>query len=128
MKTALISLLVATAMISTGAALVEPESSSSQLSHKQANELLQTASTPEAHLQLARYFRQEAQKNRDKEARDLETARTYRLHPPRVDMYRNMSISETYRYLANEAHQLALADDQLAGAHNQMALQLMKAK
>ena len=59
---------------------------------------------------------------------DLETARTYRLHPPRVDMYRNVSISETYRYLANEAHQLALADDQLAGAHNQMALQLMKAK
>lgn len=129
MKTALISLLVVTVMISTGVALVERQSSAtSHLSHKQANRLGNTARTPEDHLELARYFRQEAQRNKDKQARDLENVWNYRLHPPRVDMYRNVSMADTYRHWADEARQLALADEQLAAAHQQMALQLLQGK
>jgi hypothetical protein len=128
MKTALISLLVVTAMISTGAALVEPLNSGARLSRKEANHLINTAHTPEEHLKLASYFRREAQKNRDKEAHDLQYAGIHCLHPPRVDMYRNVSTSDMYRHLATEARQLALADDRLGGAHEQMALQLSQGK
>ena len=129
MKTAFISLLVVTALISTGVALVEPQSSATgHLSHKQANRLINTARTPQDHLELARYFRQEAQRNRDKQARDMENVWNYRLHPPRVDMYRNVSMSETYSHWADEARRLALADEQLAAAHEQMASQLLQGK
>jgi len=129
MKTAFISLLVVTAMVSSGVALVEPQSSAaSHLSHKQANRLINTATTPQDHLDLAHYFRQEAQRNRDKQARDMENVWNYRLHPPRVDMYRNVSMSETYSHWADEARRLALADEQLAAAHEQMALQLLQCK
>jgi hypothetical protein len=129
MKTAFISLLVVTAMISTGVAPVEPQSSATgHLSHKQANRLINTARTPQDHLELARYFRQEAQRNRDKQARDLENIWNYRLHLPRVDMYRNVSMSETYSHWADEARRLALADEQLAAAHEQMASQLLQGK
>lgn len=56
MKTALISLLVITVMISTGVALVEPQrDAANHLSHKQANRLVNTASTIEDHLRLASY-------------------------------------------------------------------------
>ena len=127
-KTALISLLVVAAMISTGAALVEPQNSGKHLSRKQANHLINTARTPEDHLGLANYFRQEAKKNRAKEAHYLETAWNYRLHPPRVDMYRNVSTSDAYRHWADEAHRLQLADEQLAAAHEQMAVQLLEGK
>ena len=129
MKTVLISLLVVTAMISTGVALVEPQSSAAgHLSRKQANRLINTAKTPHDHLDLAHYFRQEAQRNRDKQARDMENVWNYRLHPPRVDMYRNVSMSETYSHWADEARRLALADEQLAAAHEQMASQLLQGK
>jgi hypothetical protein len=128
MKTALISLVRVTAMISTGAALVEPQNSGKHLSHKQANHLINTARTPEDHLGLATYSRQEAQRNRDKEAHDLEYAGIYRLHRPRVDMYRNVSTSDMYCHLAAEARQLALADEQLAAAHEHIAQELWQSK
>ena len=123
MKTALISLLVVTAMISSGAALVEPQNSGKHLSRKQANRLINTAGTPEDHLELASYFRQEVQRNRNKEAHDLEYAGIYRLHPPRVDTYRNVSTSDMYWHSAAEARQLALADEQLASVHQRIALE-----
>jgi hypothetical protein len=129
MKTAFISLLVVTAMVSSGVALVEPQSSATgHLSHNQANRLINAARTPQDHLDLAHYFRHEAQTNRDKQAHYLETAWNYRLHPPRVDMYRNVSMSETYSHRADEARRLSLADEQLAAAHEQMALQLLQGK
>jgi hypothetical protein len=130
MKAALISLLVVMAMIATGVALVEPQSSTSasHLSHKQADHLINTASTPEDHRELAKYFRQKAQRNREKQEYYLEIAWTYQLHPPRVDMYRNLSTSDLYRHSADEARQLALADERLASAHEYIALQLSQAK
>jgi len=128
-KTAFISRLVVTAIVSSGVALVEPQSSAaSHLSHKQANRLINTARTSQDHLELARYFRHEAQRNRDKQAHYLETAWNYRLHRPRVDMYRNVSTSDAYRHWADEARRLALADEQLAAVHEQMALQLLQGK
>lgn len=110
-------------------ALVEPQScAASHLSHKQVNRLINSAKTPDEHFQLAQYLRQEARKNRDKEVHYLEDAWNYRLHPPRVDMYRSVPMSDAYRNWAGQAHQLALADERLASAHEQMALQLLHAK
>ena len=129
MKTALISLLVVAVMISTGVALVAPQrKAANHLSHKQANRLINTASTLEDHLRLASYFRQEAQTNWDKEAHDLEFAEVYRLHPPRADMYRNGPTSDMYWHLAAEARQLALANELLVGIHQRIALELSQGK
>lgn len=124
MKKALISLLMVTALVSSGAALVEPQNSGKHLSRKQANHLINTARTPEDHQALARYFRQEAQRNREKQVQYLETAWNYRLHPPRVDIYRNVSTSDAYRHWANEARRMELADEQLAVFHEHIAQEL----
>ena len=98
------------------------------LSHKQAAHLIYTASTPEDHRALAQYFRQEAQRKRDKEQYFMGTATTYRLHPPRVDMYRNVSTSNYYSHVADEARDTALADDQLAIFQEKLAQGLAQPK
>jgi hypothetical protein len=85
-----------------------------QLSRKQAAHLINTANTPEQHLALAQYFRQEAQRKRDKEQYYLEVVSTYRQHPPRVDSYRNTPTQGRYEEMADEARDEAQADDRRA--------------
>jgi hypothetical protein len=118
--------LVVTVLLGTGAAQISQSSPAApvpakHLTHKQAAHLIITASTPADHRELAQYFRQEAQKKRDKEQYYMETTVIYGVHPPRVDMYRNMSTQDYYNHLAVEAHNLALADDQLAAYHDKLA-------
>jgi hypothetical protein len=91
------------------------------LTRKQAVHLINNASTPEDHRALAQYFRQEAQRKRQKEQSYRETAATYRLHPPRVDLYRNVSMADSYNQWADEARATALADLQLATFQDKLA-------
>lgn len=98
------------------------------LTQKQAAQLINTASTSEDHHLLAQYFRHEAQRKREKERYYLETSATYRLHPLRVDAYRNVSTADYYKHLADEARDFALADDQLAALHDKLAEDLAQPK
>lgn len=106
------------ALMGAGVAQVSPSSAApvpaKELTRKQAERLINTANTSEQHRQLAEYFRQEAQRKRDKEQYYLEIVSTYRLHPPRVDSYRNTPTQSRYDQLADEARDEARADDRTA--------------
>ena len=114
------------ALIGTGAAQVSQSSttasvSAKHLTRKQAARLINTANTPEEHRELAEYFRQEAQRQRNKEQYYMEVVATYRLHPPRVDSYRNSPTQDRYAQLAEEARDEASADDRRAFLQEQFA-------
>lgn len=133
MKTTVLTTLTAIALLGTGAAQVSQPSlvapvPAHHLTDKQASRLIDTASTPWEHRELAQYFRQEAQRNRDREQYYLEFAMIYRLHPPRVDMYRNLPTHNYYQHLADGARAAALADDQLATYQEKLAEGLATAK
>jgi hypothetical protein len=118
--------LIVVALLGTGAAQASQSSQAAPapwryLTHTQAARLINTARTPEDHRALGQYFRQEAQLERHKEQYYIETAATYRLHPPRVDLYRNVSTSNYYQHLATESRDLASADDQLALFQDKLA-------
>lgn len=125
--------LVVSALIGTGAAQVSQSGAggpapAQHLTHKQADHLISAASAPGDHRQLAQYFREEAQRNIDKERYYSEMAATYRVHPPRVDMYRNVSTHGYYEHLADEARAKAIADDQLASYQDNLAAGIVQAK
>jgi hypothetical protein len=132
MKTALISLLVVTAMIATGLAAVGPQAVApvdvSHLSHKQVKKLIATASTAQDHLVLAEYFRREAGKMKQKEQYHLEMAEIYRLHPLSFDSKLPMPMQAHCKYFAEKAHEAANADEELAAAHEHIAQQLSQTK
>ena len=90
--------------------------------------MINNARTPEDHRELSRYFRQEAEQKRKKEQYYTEVAATYRLHPPRVDAYRNVSTADYYQHLADEARNAALADDQIAKLQDKLAEDMVQAK
>ena len=119
MKPTVFTALIMSALIGTGAAQVSQSSPAASvpakhLTRKQAAQLIDTANTPEEHRALAQYFRQEAQRKRNKEQYYMEVVATYRLHPPRVDSYRNAPTHDRYEELANEARDEASADDRRA--------------
>jgi len=119
MKTTVIIVLIMIALIGTGVAQASDSNSSvplpaKHLTRKQAAQLINTANTPEEHSELAQYFRQEAHQKRNKEQYYMEIVATYRLHPPRVDMYRNSPTWCRYEQLAKEVRDEALADDRRA--------------
>ena len=132
MKAATISLLVVVAMIAAAIAQVEPENATasviSHFSHRQVKQLIATASTPQDHLLLAQYFRWEAGKMREKEQYHLEMAEIYRLHPLPFDSKLPMPMQQHCKHFAEKAHKAALADEELAAAHEHIAQQLSQAK
>ena len=86
MKTGMFAILVGIAMCASGEAQVfasSPAANASKhyLSSREANRLLSTATTPEEHLQLAEFFRREAQWHRQKEQQYLDIEANYRVHP-----------------------------------------------
>jgi hypothetical protein len=105
MKTTLLTALTMTVLIGASSAQA-PQSSpaapvpAQQLTQTQAAHLIGAASTPGDHRELAQYFRREAEQKRQKVRYYSEVAATYRVHPPRVDAYRNMSTAEYYQHLA----------------------------
>jgi hypothetical protein len=133
MKTTLLSALTMTVLIGANSAQA-PQSSpaapvpAQQLTQTQAAHLIGAASTPGDHRELAQYFRREAEQKRPKVRYYSEVAATYRVHPPRVDAYRNMSTAEYYQHLANEARNAALSDDQTAALHDKLAEGIEQAK
>jgi hypothetical protein len=119
MKTIVLAALIMVALIGAGVAQASDSNSSvplpaKHLTRKQAAQLINTANTPEEHSELAQYFRQEAQRKRNKEQYYMEVVATYRLHPPRVDMYRNSPTWCLYEQLAKEVRDEAIADDRRA--------------
>jgi len=132
MKAATISLLVVVAMIAAAIAQVEPENATasavSHLSHRQVKQLIATASTPQDHLLLAQYFGWEAGKMKEKEQYHLEMAEIYRLHPLPFDSKLPMPMQQHCKYFAEKAHKAAIADEELAAAHEHVAQQLAQAK
>jgi hypothetical protein len=126
MKTTALTALMMIALIGTGAAQGFQSSpaaavAAKHLTRKQAERLVNTANTPEQHGELAQYFRHEAQRKRDKEQYYQEVASTYRLHPPRVDSYRNTPTQGRYEQMADEARDEALADDRRAFLEDRFA-------
>jgi hypothetical protein len=93
MKTGMFAILIGIAMCASDAAQVSssPAANASKhyLSSREANRLLSTATTPEEHLQLAEFFRRAAQWHRQKDQQYVDMEANYRVHPPRVDAYRN---------------------------------------
>ena len=119
MKTIVFIVLTMIALIGTGAAQVSQSSttasvSAKHLTRKQAARLINTANTPEEHRELAEYFRQEAQRQRNKEQYYMEVVATYRLHPPRLDSYRNTPMWKQDEQVADEARDQASAYDRMA--------------
>jgi len=119
MKTTIFTALIMIALFGTGAAQVSQSNPTAplpakHLTRKQAAHLVNTANTPEEHRELAQYFRQEAERRRNKEQYYMEVVATYRLHPPRVDSYRNSPTQDRYGQLAEEARAEASADDRRA--------------
>lgn len=119
MKTTVLAALIMVVLIGAGMAeAFESNSGASlpakHLTRKQAAQLINTANTPEDHSELAQYFRQEAQRKRNKEQYYMEVVATYRLHPPRVDMYRNTPTWRIYEQLAKEVRDEAISDDRRA--------------
>lgn len=119
MKTTVFTALIMIALLGTGPAQVSQSSPAASvparhLTRKQAAQLINTANTPEEHRELAQYFRQEAQRKRNKEHYYMEVVATYRLHPPRVDSYRNAPTQDRYAQLADEARDEASAYDRRA--------------
>jgi hypothetical protein len=133
MKTIVLAPLILIVLIGTGAAQLSQTStagaaSAQHLTQEQAARLVNTARTPEDHRELSRYFRQEAEQKRKKEQYYTEVAATYRLHPPRVDAYRNVSTADYYQHLADEARSAALADDQIAKLQDKLAEDMVQPK
>jgi hypothetical protein len=119
MKTTGLAALIMVALIGTGVAQASDSNSSvplpaKHLTQKLAAQLINTANTPEDHSELAQYFHHEAQRKRNKEQYYMEVVATYRLHPPRVDMYRNTPTWCRYEQLAKEVRDEAIADDRRA--------------
>ena len=117
--TLLTGLMMTIALIGTSAAQVYQSSPAvtvpaKHLTRRQAEQIINTANTPEEHRELAEFFRQEAQRKRDKEQYYLEVVGTYRLHPPRVDSYRNEPTRDRYDQLADAARDEARADERRA--------------
>ena len=124
MKTTALATLVLIALLGPCAAQASQSSTAvaaRHLTHKQAMQLLYTANTAEDHRALAQYFRQEAQRKRDKEQYYWEVASTYRLHPPRVDTYRNGSSQGQYQQLADAARDEAFFCDRMATLQERFA-------
>lgn len=133
MKSAVIATLILVALFGTGVAQSSTPASvagvsAHKLSRHDAQRLVFSATTPEEHRQLAEYYRQEAERQRKNEQHYLDTEVNYRLHPPRADSYRNSPTSALYRELADNAAQLAFADDQLARYQDRLARDLESAK
>jgi hypothetical protein len=124
MKTIELLGLIVIVLMGTGLAQASqssPTPPAQHLTRKQAAQLINTANTPEQHRQLAQYFRQEAQRKRDKEQYYMEVISTYRRHPPRVDSFRNAPTQDRYEQLADEARDEALADDRRAFLEEEFA-------
>jgi hypothetical protein len=87
-----------------------------------------TAFTQDGHRELAERFRQEAQRNRQKERYYLELAAAYRRHPLRIDAVQNVSTADRYQHLADQARDAARADDQMAVLQDKLAERFVQAK
>src|SRR3974390_2233465 len=129
MKTTVFSTLILFALFGTGVAQSSTLSAASGsptpvLNRQQAEHLVYTATTPDDHRKLAEYYRREAERQRKKEQYYLDTAASYRLHPPRADAYRNSPTSALYQELADSAQQLAFAEELLAQYQDRLARQL----
>jgi hypothetical protein len=125
MTTAVLATLIMMAVLGPSPAPISKSSSAAQsqerhLTRQQAVQISK-ARTPEDHRELAQYFRQEAQRKRDKEQYYLEMSATYRRHPLRIDAVQNVSTADRYQYLADEARDTALADDQIAISQDKLA-------
>jgi hypothetical protein len=90
--------------------------------------LINNAHTADDHRELSQYFRQEAQRKRQKEQYYLETSATYRRHPLRIDALQNVSTADRYQHLADEARDTAFADDQMAIRENKLAEGFVQSK
>lgn len=127
MKFTVFAAMVLVALFATGeaqsstATAVVPQHS---LSRQEAERLVYSASTPDDHRKLAEYYRQEADRQRKKEQYYLDTAASYRFHPPHADAYRNSPTASLYQELADSARQLAFADELLAQYQDRLARQL----
>jgi hypothetical protein len=126
MKIGILAASIFIAMIGTGAAQLSQANEAaavptSHLTRKQAERLINTANSPEAHHALAEFFHHEAEEKRNKEQYYLEVVSTYRLHPPRVDSYRNTPTQSRYEQMADGARDEALADDRRAFLQEQFA-------
>ncbi len=133
MKIGILAASIFIAMIGTGAAQLSQANEAaavptSHLTRKQAERLINTANSPEAHHALAEFFHHEAEEKRDKEQYYLEVVGTYLRHPPRVDSYRSSPTAGRYEQLADEARDEALADERRAYLEEQFAQGLERSK
>jgi hypothetical protein len=101
--------------------------SAQYLTHKLAIQV-DNAVTPDDHRELAQRFRQEAQRNRQKEQYYLELSATYRRHPLRIDAVQNVSTADRYLHMADTARDTASADDQMALLQDKLADGFVQAK
>lgn len=99
--------------------------SSGRLTKKDVKALVATAKTPEDHMKLARYFRQEADRLEADAKEHDELAQEYRKNPSPMAMKVPMSgrSAEHCEYFAKSAREAAKAARELAASHEEMAKQ-----
>src|ERR1035437_2820395 len=129
MKTTLITALVIFVLLGIGTALGEQSASTAslpahRLSSKQVKHLMQAARTAQDYRELAQYFRQEAQRMREKEQYHMEMAALYRVHPLPYDGKQTVHMQDHCMYFADKARDAAIADDEMASVQERIADQI----
>jgi hypothetical protein len=126
MKTTLITALVIFVLLGIGTALGEQSASTAslpahRLSSKQVKHLMQAARTAQDYRELAQYFRQEAQRMREKEQYHMEMAALYRVHPLPYDGKQTVHMQDHCMYFADKARDAAITDDEMASVQERIA-------
>jgi|HubBroStandDraft_4_1064222.scaffolds.fasta_scaffold00185_10 thymidylate kinase len=132
MTATVLATLMMMAVLGTRSAPVSQSSAAASdppqhVTHKLAIQV-DNAVTRDDHRELAQRFRQEAQRNRQKEQYYLEMSANYRRHPLRIDAVQNVSTADRYLHWADEARDAARADDQMAILQDKLADGFVQAK
>jgi hypothetical protein len=96
-----------------------------KLTAKEAKALVANAKTPEDHLKIAAFYRNEAQKQEEKAKYHDEMAELYKNHPTGKV---GAEMQGHCKLFADAARKAAESDKQLAAEHERMAEELRQAK
>lgn len=116
-------LFLATSVMSVAAQDHAMNMKEHQLTKKEVKALIVSAKTPEDHMKLAAYFRDEAQRMKESAKYHDEMAELYKLNPPQKS-----EMAKHCKYFADEARKAAEAANSMADEHEKMAAQVRENK
>lgn len=114
-------LLLTSALVASAA---EQPGKGPKLTKKEVKALIVNAKTPEDHLKLASYYRDEARQQEEKAKYHDEMGELYRKNPPQNDTKLPRRMADHCKLFADSARQAAAAANSMAEEHEKMAEQL----